>query len=286
VRRYLFVAQDILVPAGGSRSCLEAPLPGGVESAAIGRRDFDLGGEPCAAFMLGEEGAAAAARELGLRRMPFRQSLGEFDEASVKGALRGMALLRSLETARFCGACGGPLRDSNAPLPEGDPDEEDARPGDGDVGSDEAPGARICDACGRAHFPRISPAVIVLIRKGGKILLAHNSRFPGGRFGLIAGYVEAGEAIEETVRREVREEAGIEVRDLRYVMSQSWPFPDSLMLAFTAEWASGEARPDGDEITELRWCSASELPDIPPPGSVARSLIDRFVLDSGARLRP
>ena len=108
-------------------------------------------------------------------------------------------------------------------------------------------------------------------------MLAHNARFPAGRFGLIAGYVEAGETIEEAAIREAREEAGIGIGDLRYVKSQSWPFPDSLMIAFTAEWESGEARPDGVEIAELRWCGPDELPDIPPPGSVARFLIDRFV---------
>jgi NAD+ diphosphatase len=119
----------------------------------------------------------------------------------------------------------------------------------------------------------------VLVQKEGRILLAHNARFPAGRFGLIAGYAEAGESLEEAAVREVREEAGIEIQDLRYVKSQSWPFPDSLMIAFTAEWKSGEARPDGVEIEELRWCGPDDLPDIPPPGSVARYLIDRFVQD-------
>jgi NAD+ diphosphatase len=138
-------------------------------------------------------------------------------------------------------------------------------------------GARRCPACSRIYYPKVSPAVIVLVRRAGKILLAHNAAFPAGRFGLIAGFVEAGESIEETVRRELREEAQIEVGDLRYVASQPWPFPDSLMLAFEAEWASGEGRPDGVEITELRWCGPDELPSIPPPGSVARRLIDRWL---------
>jgi NAD+ diphosphatase len=171
-------------------------------------------------------------------------------------ALRGMALLRWLETARFCGACGSPLEDKEG-------------------GGDDA-GGRACTACGRLHFPRISPAVIVLIRKGKRALLAHNARFRSGFFGLIAGFVEAGETLEEAAAREAREEAGVEIRDLRYVKSQPWPFPDSLMVAFNAEWASGEARPDGVEIGELRWCLPSELPEIPPKGSVARYLLDEF----------
>jgi NAD+ diphosphatase len=270
VRLYLFAAQDILVPADRGKSpCVEAYLPEAFAPSILGSLEYEAGGESCVACMLNEEGAGAAAEALGLRRVPFRQALGEYDELSFKGALRGMALLRSLDGSRFCGACGSPLRDAEA----------------GETGGEgeEAPGARICPACGRAHFPRISPAIIVLISKGPEILLAHNAHFPQGRFGLIAGYVEAGESLEETVVREVREEAGVEIRDIRYAMSQSWPFPDSLMTAFTAEWASGEARPDGREITELRWCKADELPDIPPPGSVARRLIEAFLRGGGNR---
>jgi NAD+ diphosphatase len=182
----------------------------------------------------------------------------------MRPALKGLALLNWLEGARFCGACGTELVDAAEVA------NEDLR------GS----GGRVCPACGRPHFPRISPAVIVLVRNEGKALLAHNVRFPAGRFGLLAGFVDAGETLEEAAVREVREEAGIEIRNLRYARSQPWPFPDSLMLAFTADWKSGEARPDGVEIAELRWCGPDELPAIPPPGSVARSLIDEFV--SGA----
>jgi NAD+ diphosphatase len=270
MRLFLFSAQDILVPAGaGAGPCFVAPLPAALAAYAADRRAFESGGERCEAYMLGEESATAACDSLGLRRVAFRQTLGEYDEASMKAALRALALLRALEVSRFCGACGAPLADAPPPAPP------PAAPG-----SEESAGARICPVCGRAHFPRISPAIIVLIRKGPKILLARNAHFPQARFGLIAGFVEAGESLEETVVREVREEAGLEVGNIRYAMSQSWPFPDSLMLAFTADWVSGEARPDGEEIVELRWCSASELPDIPPPGSVARKLIDRFAEES------
>jgi NAD+ diphosphatase len=267
VRRFLFVGSDILVSeAAGGPPCLEAPLPEAIAASALGRRDFVEGGEACSAYMLSEEGAEAALA-LGLKRLPVRFSLAEYDEIRAKGALRALALLRALEVSRFCGACGSPLADKE---PGGDEErEEDA-------------GGRLCAACGRVFFPRISPAVIVLIRKGPKALLAHNARFPAGRFGLIAGFVEAGETLEETVIRESREEAGVEIRDLRYVGSQSWPFPDSLMVAFNAEWASGEARPDGFEITELRWCLPSELPEIPPKGSVARRLIDEFIKEEAS----
>jgi NAD+ diphosphatase len=196
--------------------------------------------------------------------MGLRQALSVYDAAAMAGALRGAALLNWLVVARRCGACGGELADQ--------------APAVGAAGSDAGDeGGRACSSCGRVFFPRISPAVIVLVERAGKILLAHNARFPAGRFGLIAGYVEAGETFEEAAARETREEAGIAIGGLRYVKSQSWPFPDSLMIAFTARWESGEARPDGREIEELRWCGPDELPDIPPPGSVARFLIDRFV---------
>ncbi len=251
MRHFLFAGQDILV---GREPALEGP-PDSVASASLGRRDFEQDGQRYVAWMLDDPGAEAALSP-GLRRITLRDALAEFPADQMKPALRGIALLRWLETARFCGACGSPLADKD------------------DAGEDS--GGRFCASCGRVHFPRISPAVIVLIRKGPHALLAHNARFRGGFFGLIAGFVEAGETLEEAAVREAREEAGIEIHRLRYAKSQPWPFPDSLMVAFHAEWASGEARPDGVEIAELRWCLPDELPNIPPKGSVARYLLDEF----------
>jgi NAD+ diphosphatase len=268
----LFCGQDILAPAGGMRPSFPGEPPADLAARAAGRRDYaGLGpaeGIRFAALELTEEDAAAAVAS-GSRRMGLRQALSEYDAAAMAGALRGAALLRWLEVARRCGACGGELADQAA---------AGGRAAGADAGDE---GGRACAACGRVFFPRISPAVIVLVVRAGKILLAHNARFPAGRFGLIAGYVEAGETFEEAAARETREEAGIEIGELRYVKSQSWPFPDSLMIAFTARWVSGEARPDGREIEELRWCGPDELPDIPPPGSVARFLIDRFISEEG-----
>jgi NAD+ diphosphatase len=263
MRRYLFVGQDILVPAvPGVGPFVEGEDPLDLADRAFLRRDYDdLSGELVRAYLLDEESTSLAFGGEGageLRRLSLREALGLYDAAAMKAPLRGVALLRALEASRFCGFCGGRMRDNG---PEG-------LDGSG----------RVCASCGKLHFPRISPAVIVLIRKGPRALVAHNAHFPQGRFGLIAGFVEAGESLEEAAKREACEETGLEIRDLRYVMSQSWPFPDSLMMAFTAEWASGEARPDGKEIEELRWCLPSELPDIPPKGSVARVLLDKFVL--------
>jgi NAD+ diphosphatase len=118
----------------------------------------------------------------------------------------------------------------------------------------------------------------VAIVSGGRLLLAHAGRFPGRRlFSVIAGYVEPGETLEDCVRREVREEVGLEVRDIHYFGSQAWPFSGSLMVGFTAKHAAGEIRVDGREILEADWFAPDEMPEIPGKISIARQLIDWFV---------
>jgi NAD+ diphosphatase len=131
------------------------------------------------------------------------------------------------------------------------------------------------------EFPRIAPAIIVLVSNGaGQIVLAHNKKFNTGIFSLIAGFNEAGETLEETVVREVREEVALDVRDVRYVSSQPWPFPHSLMIGFTAQYAGGSLQADGVEIEEARWFDRKHLaaPDmLPGRASVARQLIERWI---------
>ncbi|MCR5346628.1 MAG: NAD(+) diphosphatase [Fretibacterium sp.] len=140
---------------------------------------------------------------------------------------------------------------------------------------------RRCPKCGRVFYTPISPAVIVAIEREfegeRKLLLAHNTAMPRGRFSVLAGFVEPGETLEEAVAREVREEVSIEVQDIRYFKSQPWPFPHSLMLGFTALWKAGELKPDGIEIGEAGWYAPNALPaDIPDRASISRRLIDRF----------
>ncbi len=137
--------------------------------------------------------------------------------------------------------------------------------------------AKECPRCGFISFPRISPAVIVLVKQKNKVLLARAQRFKEELYSVIAGFVEPGETLEEVVRREVKEEAGIDVKDIRYFGSQPWPFPDSLMIAFTAEYAGGEISVDGTEILDARWFEYDKLPHIPGKISIARELIDWFV---------
>jgi NAD+ diphosphatase len=162
---------------------------------------------------------------------------------------RARSLLNWRRSTRFCGSCGGALHDSS---------EETARK---------------CILCGKIVFPAIEPAVIVLIEKNGLLLLAKHAYRNTNVYTCLAGFVEQGESIEDTVRREVREEAGIEIQNLRYVGSQSWPFPNQLMLAFRAGWKSGEPRADRKELIDLKWFSREQLPPIPPQGSVAWRLI-------------
>jgi NAD+ diphosphatase len=138
--------------------------------------------------------------------------------------------------------------------------------------------ARLCPSCGRMEFPRIAPAIIVLITNDeDKILLAHNKKFSFGLYSLIAGFVEAGENLEEAVIREIQEEVNIGVNNLKYLASQPWPFPNSLMIGFSAKHASGTIKPDGIEIEDAQWFSRDKLPILPSPGSVSRYLIERWL---------
>jgi NAD+ diphosphatase len=158
---------------------------------------------------------------------------------------------------RYCGRCGTPTLDK--------PEER----------------AKECPACGYVAYPRVSPAMMVLVTRERELLLARANRFPNAMYSALAGFVELGESIEDCIHREVREEVGVEVDQLRYFASQSWPFPHSLMIAFTAEYVSGEARPCDDEIADVQWFSLDALPPLPGPVSISRKLIDATI----ARLR-
>ena len=141
--------------------------------------------------------------------------------------------------------------------------------------------AKICPNCGNVIYPRISPATITAIFRGDQILLAHNSNFKKDLYSLIAGFVEPGENLEQCVEREIGEEVGIKVKNIQYFSSQPWSFPDSLMMAFTAEYESGEIRVDNSEITDAAWYKAGSLPEIPSTDSIAGKIIrwyqDRYM---------
>jgi NAD+ diphosphatase len=153
----------------------------------------------------------------------------------------------------FCSRCGSLIRDA-----------EDVR-------------AKECNQCGLIVFPRISPAVIVLVKKTDEILLARSERFEKGLYSVLAGFVEPGETLEAAVSREVKEEVGISISDITYFGSQPWPFPDSLMIGFTANYAGGDISIDDVEIVDAGWYRIDNLPRIPDRISIARKLIDWFV---------
>jgi NAD+ diphosphatase len=180
----------------------------------------------------------------------LRALFGNTSDEIVAIAGRARQIAEWARTHRFCGACGA------ATLPI-----------DGER-------AMKCPSCGLSAYPRISPAMMVLVKRGREILLARHNRL-AGRFTALAGFLEPGESVEDAVHREVREEVGLEVKDLRYFASQSWPFPHSLMIAFTAEYAGGEIRTEAAEIAEARWFGPGDsLPELSIRQSIARALID------------
>lgn len=142
-----------------------------------------------------------------------------------------------------------------------------------------------CGQCAYDHYPHLHPAVIVLVRDGERVLLTRKSFWPPRRYGLIAGFVDIGESFEGAVHREVQEEVGVRIRDLRYVGSQSWPFPSQVMVGFTAQYAGGDVQVNRRELEDARWFSLRELPDLPPRLSIARFILDHYAIpaDPGSR---
>ncbi len=183
----------------------------------------------------------------------IRKLFGRIDDKLFQISLTAYHILNWDKNSQYCGKCGSVTVNK-----------KDER-------------AKICSKCGHVIFPRISPAVIVAIINEDKILLARANRFSSNFYSVIAGFVEPGESMEDCVIREVKEETGIEVKNIRYFGSQPWPFPDSLMAGFIADYAGGEIRIDNKEILDAGWYKADQFPQIPERISIARSLIDWFV---------
>jgi NAD+ diphosphatase len=152
----------------------------------------------------------------------------------------------------------------------------------------EAGHVRRCPTCGATHHPRTDPVVIMLVADGDRVLLGRQARWPKGRYSTLAGFVEPGESLEEAVAREVHEEAGVTVTDIRFRSSQPWPFPASLMVGFHARYAGGEAAVHDAELEDVRWFGREEIAaavhghtdiHLPPPVAIARRLIDEWLED-------
>ncbi|HRD50045.1 MAG TPA: NAD(+) diphosphatase [Candidatus Contendobacter sp.] len=214
-------------------------------------RRIDLGilsGRPCYAVEAANREPPSGLVFEGLRSLWTR-----LDEALIGVAGQALQLIEWDRNHGFCGRCGAPTQRR-----------DDER-------------ARHCPACGLLAYPRLSPVVMVRITREREILLARAPRFAPGVYSVLAGFVEAGETLEQALHREVAEEVNLRVRNLRYFASQSWPFPHSLMIAFTADYAEGELHVDGQEILDAGWFAPGALPGLPSPMSMAWRLIQDFV---------
>lgn len=184
----------------------------------------------------------------GLELFNLRTLLAEADPLVAGVADYAIQLLRWMQSSRFCPACGHPLA-----LADG--------------------WGKRCSECEHVTYPPVSPAIIVLIHDGDRALLTTKAGW-GKRYSLVAGFVEPGETFEQCVAREVREEVGVAVRDLRYVKSQSWPFPHQIMVGFLARYDGGEIAIDATELADARWFQRDDLPELPQPYTISRQIIE------------
>ncbi|MDQ4106346.1 MAG: NAD(+) diphosphatase [Actinomycetota bacterium] len=247
---FIFRGEEVLVrEAGGSVTPMAGP-PEDLGLDTLFVQDIgELDGKRC--FAAEVEGDMEGLEDTSFRDL--RAMLGSIDEGFFAMAGRAKQIVNWNRSHRFCGRCGagtvpGPTRLSKE-----------------------------CPRCGMHFYPRLSPAAIVLITRGERALLARSPGFPPGMYSALAGFIEPGESIERAIVREVREEVGVEVRDLRYFGSQPWPFPDSLMIGFIAEYAGGELRFEDGEIEDAGWFSPQKMPGLPPRLSIARAMIDDFL---------
>jgi len=185
----------------------------------------------------------------GWRAVGLRAAMLQFPAALMGVASRAAQVLEWDRTHRFCGVCGTPTEPAAHER------------------------SRKCPSCGHSAYPRLSPAMMVLVWRGRELLLARAPHYAKGMYSALAGFVEPGESIEDCVVREVAEEVGVRVTDLQYYGSQIWPFPHSLMAAYTAEWAGSDIVPQAGEIGDAQWFAPDALPSIPPRFSIAGHLI-------------
>lgn len=249
----VFHRQHLLVDAASADfPCLADPADLGF---ALSRPLFvgTLDDIPCFAA----EAETEAPSPAGMVWEALRPLFLRYDEARLAAASRASQLVDWERDHRYCGRCATPTE----PLPREH--------------------ARRCPNCGHTVYPRISPVMMALVKRGRELLLARGPHFPAGMFSALAGFVEAGESVEETLRREVREEVGVEVANLRYFGSQSWPFPHSLMLAYVCDYAGGEITPQPGEIEAAAWFDVAALPTIPMPASIAGRMIRAVAAELG-----
>jgi NAD+ diphosphatase len=189
----------------------------------------------------------------GMNFMDLRSAYSIMDEDLYLIAGRAIQIVSWDQTHQYCGRCG-----RKTEYVQGER-------------------AKKCPACGFMSFPRLSPATITAVIKGKQILLTQYAAFRGNMHTIVAGFVEPGETLEECVKREVLEETGVNVKNIRYLGSQPWPFPNSLMIGFLADYESGEIKADGKEIARADWHDLNNLPELPPGMSIARRIVEWVV---------
>lgn len=237
-----FVEGRLLLPAGEG-SALQPQATLAFEALAQSRHYLgQLDALDCWAYVLAKAPA-------GWQPVALRTAMLQFPDPLMGLAGRAAQVLEWDRAHRHCGVCGTPTQ----------------------VQMHER--SRKCPACGHVAYPRLSPAMMALVWRGRELLLARAPHFAPGMFSALAGFVESGESLEECIHREVAEEVGVRVQRLRYYGSQSWPFPHSLMVAYTAEWAGGDIVRQEDEIEAADWFDIDALPAVPPRFSIAGHLI-------------
>jgi NAD+ diphosphatase len=241
---------SLLVPVEPRQELLpEGPLPAGIVPETEPLKIGLWQGKPLRALRIVPD----ETLPVGYETLPFQGPDIRLDNTLATIAGRAAQILHWERRSRFCSHCGGELVRITGGW------------------------GRRCPSCGDEHFPHIHPCIIVLVRRGAELLLIRNAAWSPGRFSLVAGFLDFGESLEECVQREVREEAGIEVTNIRYVGSQCWPFPSQQMIGFLADYAEGEVKPDGVEVVETDWFNEDALP-LSPGGkrSISRWIMDTY----------
>ena len=251
--RFILHGDKILINKSGNKTLIpviETPGPDKHENITLHHVGY-YSGIPCFASELKDQDNLPENFKLtGIRKL-----YDKIDGILFNIALKSLHIIHWDKTHKYCGCCGNLMEHMTSER------------------------AKKCTVCGDIVFPRISPAVIAAIVKGNELLLAHAKRFKRDLYSVIAGFVEPGESLEECLKREIMEETGLTVKNISYFGSQPWPFPDSLMIAFTAEYAGGELKIDQNEITDAKWFTVKNLPVFPPGYSIAKRLIDWFAFN-------
>lgn len=245
---FVFLGESLLVRAlpDGARAPFEGSPPFALDGPPIALGTIDA--RPCYAALADASSVSESVERGSLRSLHARMAADAFAAASLAAQLTYFA-----QHYRYCARCAAEL----APTPKSR--------------------ARTCTRCKHEWYPRVSPCAIVLVRDGDRLLMTRQARYPKGMYGLVAGFVEASESVEQCAERECLEECGVRIANLRYFGSQPWPFPHQLMMGYVADYAGGEIVLDRDELEDARWFHRDELPMLPPTISIARKLIDAFV---------